>query len=192
MVFAIEWQHGANCTPWPWPTFWRSTIWNVNIFETVRSAKKMHVMTVVDWYLQSKNNIAKIVLCDFELLFESYKMWNVNIYKTVRVSTKKAYNDFCILWYLATEGQHCENWTPYPWPSFRRLQIWNINISETVKCGAKMHGTIFKFWYLPSNSLIAKIVLCPKVTPLQKLYPWHWLWHVNISERQTANSKKWL
>ena len=39
--FAIEWRHCENSTSWPWPTFLRSQIWNVNSSQMARASVKM-------------------------------------------------------------------------------------------------------------------------------------------------------
>ena len=48
LTFIIEWCHCENCTSWPWSTFWRSKLLNVNISEKVRASAKMHGTTFKD------------------------------------------------------------------------------------------------------------------------------------------------
>ena len=47
-IFAIEWLCWENFTPWPWHTFWRFEILNVNILEMVWARTKMHRPTFRD------------------------------------------------------------------------------------------------------------------------------------------------
>ena len=49
-IFAIKWLHCENYTSWPWPTFWRSSIWNINISEIMRAWKKI-LITFIDFYI---------------------------------------------------------------------------------------------------------------------------------------------
>ena len=48
LIFAIEWCHRENCTPWPLFTYWRSHILNVNISEVIRDGAKMRRTICID------------------------------------------------------------------------------------------------------------------------------------------------
>ena len=50
LVFAIEWRNCECCTSWPWPTFSRSLILNVNILKTVRASVNAQIWLYRGWY----------------------------------------------------------------------------------------------------------------------------------------------
>ena len=56
------------------------------------------------------------------------------------------------------EWDHCECCTPWLWPNFSRSNISNTNISEWLAKHAS-YG-FYRFWYLPLNGAIPKVVLC--------------------------------
>ena len=66
-IFVIEWRHCESCTPIPWHTFSMSSIWNVNISETVRAGANMqntilYIFIFAKWYLSEYRaiNISQI------------------------------------------------------------------------------------------------------------------------------------
>ena len=48
LLFAIKWHHFWYCTLWPWPSFSRCTVWNVNILEVSSTGAEMRKMTFID------------------------------------------------------------------------------------------------------------------------------------------------
>ena len=48
-IFAVEWHHCECCTLWPWPSFSRRNISNVNILKMVRASANVQNMTFVDF-----------------------------------------------------------------------------------------------------------------------------------------------
>ena len=62
--------------------------------------------------------------------------------------------DFCICYRMASLRMLLFNRD-----LFFRGQTSNVNISKIVKASAKLQGDIYKFQHLPSNSIIANVVL---------------------------------
>ena len=61
MIFVIEWKHCVYCTLYSLPTFWRSTIWKVNISKTVRtSTKNASHDFYTFWYFPSMASLRKL------------------------------------------------------------------------------------------------------------------------------------
>ena len=44
-----QWRARESCTPWPWPNFSTSNIWNVNISDTVRACERRHCECCTQW-----------------------------------------------------------------------------------------------------------------------------------------------
>ena len=59
---------------------------------------------------------------------------------------------------FAIELDHCECCTPLIWPNFSRSNISKASISEMIAKHAS-YG-FYRFWYLPLNGAIPKVVLC--------------------------------
>ena len=48
LSFSIKWRHCNRCMMWPWPTFWGSQIWYVNISEMVTARIAARILTRKD------------------------------------------------------------------------------------------------------------------------------------------------
>ena len=156
MIFAIKQPHFENCTSWPWPTFWRSNIWNVNISKTVRAAAKIHETTCRFWYLPSNGLIAKIILHDLDILFQGNKLETL-ISLVWLVLAQKCMGRLLYIFIFAIE-EHYKNYTPWPRPTFWRSKCWNVNILKTARASAKMDRSTF-----------IDIDICQQRTPWRKL-----------------------
>ena len=86
----IECHHCENCTPWPWSTFSRSTIWNVNMLKTVRGNAVMLSDDVCTFLcLPSNGTITNFVSCNVELYISSRSTLEMLRYWKRRVSAKQ-------------------------------------------------------------------------------------------------------
>ena len=103
LTFPIEWRHYDNCTPWPWPAFLTSNIWNV---ETLISLKRWEVVQkcvirlLYILYLPSNDTTAKVLLRNryqgklfVTLISQKRRRYNlsngdVNLSETVRANVK--------------------------------------------------------------------------------------------------------
>ena len=134
LIYAIEQCHCKNYTLWPWPMFWRSTFFNFYIFEMVRaSAKNVWVLYQI-WNLPSNDIIAKVVLCDHDLIC---RFWHLLLNSVI---TKIVLHDRDLVF----EG------------NVKLLYLWNGKTQLAQKCV----WVFCRLLHLPSNGVIAKIKNC--------------------------------
>ena len=145
MTFIFEWHNCENCTTWPWHIFWRSTILNFDIFQTVRASAKCVGDICRFWHLPSNGEITKIVQRELDLLSEGRKVKNVlyiyiyiYISEMVRASTKMCGSFFSRFWYLPW-CHRMESWHKMDYVTLIYYWRWtslNLYISDTVRANA--------------------------------------------------------
>ena len=106
-----------NYTPWPWPTFWRSTLYETLIYLTLFELAKCEGQFLQISIFAIEWQHSKIVFGDRDLLLEGqiYEMlislkwwrketWNVNIYETASASAwENRWDDFSRFWHLPSK-----------------------------------------------------------------------------------------
>ena len=198
MTFANWLRHCPCCTPWPWSTFFRSNIWNVNS-KLVRASKNFSSLKSIRVDICHRTGpFRNVVLCNLSLNFQGHTFqfailtnqrsknanitiasrmvplrmlsimtlsyiikvtkFKMGIYRQRWELTKNAHVWLSYKLIFAIEWDHWDYCTAWLWPNFSRSNISNANISEMVSETCIMG--LYRFWYLPLNGAIPKVVLC--------------------------------
>ena len=165
-MFSIEGRHCESSSPRPWPTYWRSRIWNINISETVRASAKKN-----NHGMSFKFLIFAIEWCNCENCssWTWPTFWRSQI-KNCNISDKERWHKNLWEWFI--DFDICHRMVSL-WKLYSVTLTYFVNVKKR-KClylkrwelAKNVWWSFFSFWHLPWNCV------CENCTP----WPWPTIW----------------